>query len=334
MARRADKTHLTFDQCAAAYIEAKRHEWKNQKHAQQWTNTVMQHASPVFGKHLVQTITRDDVLKCLEPIWLTSNETASRLRGRIESILDWAKAKDLRHGDNPAAWRGGLQNLLSAPSKTQKIVNHPSLPYTELPAFMRRLQTTNGESASALIFLILTATRTSEVLNASWAEINDGVWAIPAGRMKAGREHRVPLSPAALELLDWRPKTGPFVFTNALLGDRPMSNMSMAMLLRRADMGHVTVHGFRSTFRNWAAECTSYPREVCEHALAHQLPDKVEAAYLRSDLLARRRALMGDWGVFCQSGAALPFSTEPSDTPAEAGKTSANSELTSSAAAA
>ncbi len=310
-ARQAERAAMSFDQCAASYIEAKRPEWKNAKHAQQWTNTLAQHASPVFGNLPVTSVRRDDVLRCLEPIWLTHNETASRLRGRIESVLDWAKAKGFREGDNPAIWRGGLQNLLSAPGKTQKVVNHPSLPYAELPAFFQQLKTTNGESAAALMFLILTATRTSEVLGATWDEIQAGkqaIWTIPEERMKAAREHRIPLSCPALDLLKRRPRVGPYVFSTAVLGNSAMSNMCMAMLLRRARMTHITVHGFRSTFRDWAGEQTSYPGEVCEHALAHQLPDKVEAAYFRSDLLDRRRDLMQDWAVFCESGDQLSSS--------------------------
>lgn len=308
VARQTARTALTFDQCATLYIQAKRPEWKSAKHAQQWTNTLTQHASPVFGSSPVAAMSRDDILRCLEPIWLTHNETASRLRGRIESVLDWAKAKNMRAGDNPAVWKGGLQNLLPAPGKTQKVTNHPSMPYAEIPAFVKRLKTISGESAKALTFLILTATRTSEALGATWTEINnlrdakDAIWAIPGERMKAGREHRVPLSALALTLLQSQPKIGTFIFSNAALGDKALSNMSMAMLLRRAGLAHVTVHGFRSSFRNWAAEQTSYPREVCEHALAHQLLDRVEAAYLRSDLLGKRRALMHDWATYCESG--------------------------------
>ncbi len=314
--RQAERAALTFDDCAAKYIEAKRHEWKNAKHAQQWQNTLSQYASPVFGDRSIASLTREDVLRCLEPIWLTRNETASRLRGRIESVVDWAKAKNLYAGDNPATWKGGLQNLLAAPSKTQKVVNHPSLPYAQLPDFFRKLQSMPGVSAVALQFLILTAGRTNEVMGATWAEMSrlpksessedklaHAIWTIPQARMKGGKEHRVPLSGAAVKVLETCRRAGPYVFSNAISGDKPMSNMALAMLLRRAitdpKADPITVHGFRSTFRNWAAEQTSYPREVCEHALAHQLPDKVEAAYLRSDLLDKRRALMQDWAGFC-----------------------------------
>ena len=322
IAKQVAQSALSFNDCAARFIQAKRHEWKNAKHAQQWHNTLTQYASPIFGSRPIASLTRDDVLRCLEPIWLTRNETASRLRGRIESVVDWAKAKDLFAGDNPAAWKGGLQNLLAAPSKTQKVVNHPSLPYAELPSFFKKLQGMPGVGAVALQFLILTGCRTNEVLGASWVEMSDQskpgkseadtsaqkVWTIPQERMKAGREHRVPLSDAALELLGSCRRTGPYVFSNAISGDKAMSNMALAMVLRHAvsdpKAAPITVHGFRSTFRNWAAEQTSYPREVCEHALAHQLPDKVEAAYLRSDLLDKRRSLMADWAGFCLSNSA------------------------------
>ena len=309
VAKQTARAALTFDQCAALYIQAKSPEWKNAKHAQQWANTLAQHASPIFGQSVISSVGREDVLRCLEPIWLTRNETASRLRGRIESILDWAKAKGMRVGENPAVWKGGLQNLLAAPSKTQKVVNHPSMPYSGIPALMQELKKAEAQSAKALMLLILTATRTSEALNAMWSEVNtsdvskEAIWTIAADRMKAGREHRVPLSISACQVLQNQLKHGQYVFSNDVSGDKPMSNMAMAMPLRRLGHDQYTVHGFRSSFRNWAAEKTAYPREVCEHALAHQLPDKVEAAYLRSDLLDKRRALMSDWAAYCESAA-------------------------------
>lgn len=280
-------------------------------------------------------VSRADVLRCLEPIWLTHNETASRLRGRIESVVDWAKAKGLFRGDNPAAWKGGLQNLPAAPSKAQKKTHHPSLPYALLPTFFRHLQTMPGVGSQPLQFLILTACRTSKVLGAAWAEMshlpthnknqisttsspqaaehsNETVWTIPQERMKAKIEHRVPLVGAPLDILAGCWRAGPLVFSNTAEGDKPMSNMALAMLLRRTVAAApelapmpITVHGFRSTFRNWAAEQTSYPREVCEQALAHQLSNKVESAYLRSDFLDKRRALMADWARFCLSGSRL-----------------------------
>ena len=290
---------LSFDTCAEKYIAAKQPEWKNAKHAQQWANTLGQYASPVFGKLAVSAITRQHVLACLEPIWLTKNETASRLRGRIEAVLDWAKARDMRAGENPAAWKGGLQNLLAAPSKTQKRKSHPFLPYAEVPAFMQRLKQMDGQSALALQFLILTATRTTETTDSQWSELQGDVWVIPAQRMKKAIEHRIPLSEPALALLASLPRRGPYLFPRDPIGEKPLSNMAMAMLLRRMGMDKITVHGFRSSFRMWSAEKTSYPKDVCERALSHQLVDKVEAAYMRSDFLDLRRALMRDWGGFC-----------------------------------
>lgn len=349
VARQAELAALSFDDCAARFIEAKRHEWKNAKHAQQWQNTLAQYASPVFGTHPIGSVTRDDVLRCLEPIWLSRNETASRLRGRIESVVDWAKAKGLFTGDNPAAWKGGLQNLLATPSKTQRVTNHPSMAYEELPVFLTKLQSMPGVGALALRFLILNACRTSEVLGATWVEVsrlpkiedpktlklatdkrvnkgeqretieNEALWIIPKERMKGGREHRVPLSGAVVQLLRGCRRAGPYVFSNAVAGDRAMSNMALAMLLRRAGVAHVTVHGFRSTFRNWAAERTNYPREVCEHALAHALPDKVEAAYMRSDLLDRRRAVMEDGASYCLGRPSGSSDVEGGDSSAAAG---------------
>lgn len=296
----SNEHHVSFDECATRYIEAHSPSWKNAKHAQQWRNTLAQYASPVFGSLPVQSITRTHVLRCLEPIWHTRTETASRVRSRIESVLDSARALGLREGENPAVWKGGLQNLLSAPAKMQKVVNHPALPWSEIPAFFARLRTASGTSAVALSFLILTASRTGEVLAAHQREFDGDVWIIPGERMKANREHRVPLSKQAQAIVSKRPIGDGWLFS-ADGRSRPLSSMALAMQLRRMDMGHVTVHGFRSSFRDWCAECTNYPREVCEHALAHQLPDKVEAAYMRSDLLNKRRALMAEWANFCYS---------------------------------
>ena len=290
---------LSFNTCAEKYIAAKQPEWKNAKHAQQWANTLGQYASPVFGKLAVSAINRQHVLACLEPIWLTKNETASRLRGRIEAVLDWAKARDMRSGENPAAWKGGLQNLLAAPSRTQKTKSHPFLPYAEVPAFMQRLKHMDGQSALALQFLILTASRTTETTDAQWSELQGDVWVIPEDRMKKGIEHRIPLSEPALALLATLPRSGLYMFPRDALGEKPLSNMAMAMLLRRMGMDKITVHGFRTSFRMWSAEKTNYPKDVCERALSHQLVDKVEAAYMRSDFLELRRGLMRDWGGFC-----------------------------------
>jgi integrase len=291
---------LSFDQCAAQYIEAKRPEWKNPKHAQQWTNTLASYASPVFGRITVADVTRDHVMRCLQPIWLLKNETASRLRGRIESVLDWAKARGFRSGDNPAVWKGGLQSLLAAPSKAQRSI-HPSMPYAQAPQFMQALRTREGVGPKALMLVILTACRSGEARLARWDEFNQPIWIVPGERMKAKLEHRVPLSKQVLSLLDevrtTEHHTQDWLFPGAKPG-MPISDMTMTKQLARMGYADLTVHGFRSTFRVWAAEQTHYPREVCEHALAHKLPDKVEAAYMRSDFLDKRAALMQDWANY------------------------------------
>ncbi|MEO6292763.1 MAG: integrase arm-type DNA-binding domain-containing protein [Burkholderiaceae bacterium] len=296
------KARLTFDQCAEQYILAKQPEWKNAKHAQQWTNTLATYASPVMGNIPVADVSQDHVLACLQPIWLTKTETASRLRGRIEAVLDWAKVRGLRIGDNPAVWKGGLQSLLAAPKKAQQSGNHASMSYAQAPTFMRQLLKLEGAGAKSLAMVILTACRSGEVRLTTWGEFQDEIWTIPAERMKAEVEHRVPLSKQVLSLLATikHPQSKPtdFVFPGTKSG-KPTSNMTMAEQLKRMGLGDFTVHGFRSTFRVWTAEKTNYPREVCEHALAHSLPDKVEAAYMRSDYLYKRTALMQEWADFC-----------------------------------
>jgi integrase len=293
---------MTFRQCAEAYIDAHRKSWKNDKHAAQWPASLSAYAYPVVGDLPVQSIDVALVTKALEPIWRDKTETASRLRGRIETVLDWAKARGYRDGDNPARWRGHLDKLLPARAKVQRVEHHAALPYTKIGSFMAQLREQDGMSALALQFLIQTATRTSEVLNATWAEVDldAGVWTIPEGRMKAGREHRVPVSKSALALLRELHKhhVGDFIFSSAKPA-RPLSNMAMLKLLDRMGHADLTVHGFRSTFRDWAAERTNFPREVAEHALAHSLPDKVEAAYRRGDLFDKRRNLMDAWARFC-----------------------------------
>jgi integrase len=309
---------MTFKQCAEAYIEAHKGSWKNDKHAAQWPSTLETYAYPVFGDLSVQTIDVALVTKAVEPIWKTKTETASRLRGRIERVLDWATVRGYRQGDNPARWRGHLETLLPQRAKVQKVQHHAALPYAEIGAFMAALRGQDGTAASALEFLILTATRTGEVIGATWDEIDPGaaVWTIPPDRMKAGKEHRVPLSKPALAVLtrlrDGAPDAAPgtFVFPGLKAG-KPLSNMAMLKLLERMDRSDLTVHGFRSTFRDWAAERTNFPREVAEHALAHSLPDKVEAAYRRGDLFEKRRQIMDAWARFCgtteSSGAIVPL---------------------------
>jgi integrase len=293
---------MTFRQCAEAYIEAHKAGWQNAKHAAQWSSTLKTYAYPVFGALPVQAVDVGLIAKVLEPIWTTKTETASRLRGRIERVLDWATVRGYRQGDNPARWRGHLDQLLPARSRVQKVQHHAALPYAEVGQFMADLREQDTTSALALEFLILTATRTAEVIGATWSEIDldAAVWTIPPERMKARKEHRVPLSKPALAILKrlHKHRAGEFVFMGARLG-KPLSNMTLLMLLVRMGRADLTVHGFRSTFRDWAAERTSFPREVAEHALAHSLPDKVEAAYRRGDLFEKRRRLMAAWALYC-----------------------------------
>jgi integrase len=244
------------------------------------------------------------VLTVLEPIWHKKTETATRVRGRIEQVLDWAKARGYRYGENPARWRGHLDKLLPARTKIAKVRHHPALPYVELPVFMAALRSREGVSARALEFTILTAARTNETIYAKRSEIDLQwrLWIVPAERMKAGREHRVPLSERAVEILRTTATTDEFVFPGARAGS-PLSNMAMLELLRGMTNAGLTVHGFRSTFRDWASEQTSYANELLEMALAHAVLDKVEAAYRRGDLLEKRRRLMSDWARYCEQQA-------------------------------
>jgi integrase len=293
---------MTFDDCATAYITAHEAAWRNPKHRQQWKNTLSTYVSPVLGKLPVAAVDTGLVLKVLEPIWARKPETASRVRGRMEAVLDWAKVRGYRTGENPARWRGHLDHLLPAKSKVRKVEHHAALPYAQVGAFVASLHEQPGISAHTLEFLILTATRTGETLGATWDEVDIGakLWTIPAGRMKAGKEHRVPLSDAALAVLkEMREiRHSDYVFPGGR-DRRPLSEMSLLMLLRRMKHGDITAHGFRSTFRDWAAERTTFPREVAEAALAHAIPDAVEAAYRRGDLVDKRRKLMDAWAAYC-----------------------------------
>ena len=297
---------MTFKQCAEKYIEAHRAGWKSAKHADQWTNTLTTYADPVFNSQPVSAIDTTLVMKVLEPIWATKTETASRVRGRIESVLDWATVRGYRTGENPARLKGHLDTLLPKRSRVQKVVHHPALPYVNVAAFMKTLQSQEGTAARALEFLILTATRTNEVIGATWSEfdLEEGVWTIPAERMKMRKEHRVPLSARAIALIKAQEdmKQGDYVFPGARY-KKPLSNMAMLQLLERMKRDAITVHGFRSTFRDWAGETTHYPREVCEAALAHGIKDKAEAAYARGDLFAKRASLMEDWAEFAGTDA-------------------------------
>jgi integrase len=293
---------ITFDVCAAAYIDAHKAGWKNAKHRDPWPTTLNTYASPVFGPLPVQAVDVGLVMKALEPIWQTKSETASRLRGRIEAVLDWATVRGYRKGDNPARWRGHLDKLLPARSKFQKVEHHPALPYDELADFVAMLRSQEGIAARALEFLILTATRTGEVIGARWDEVDLGekIWVVPAARMKAGREHRVPLSGSAVAILEEMKKIreSDFVFPGGKRG-KPLSNMAMLAVLKRIGRSDLTNHGFRSSFRDWAGERTNFPREVAEMALAHTVGDKVEAAYRRGDLFQKRRQMMDGWARLC-----------------------------------
>jgi integrase len=295
---------MTFKECAARYIASHRAGWRNPKHAAQWEATLATYAEPVMGRLSVQDIDTALVLKVLEPIWTVKPETAGRVRGRMESILDWAKVRGYRAGENPARWRGHLDKQLPARSKVRRVEHHAALPYAELPGFLVRLREQEGIAARALEFAILTAARTGEVIGARWSEMDlvEKAWMLAAARMKAGREHRVPLSGRALAILqEMRPHRqadDAFVFPGGK-NARPLSNMAFLMLLRRMGLGDVTAHGFRSSFRDWVAERTSFPAEVAEIALAHTVSDKTVAAYNRSDLFDRRRRLMAAWATFC-----------------------------------
>ncbi len=309
---------MTFKSAAEKYIEANEAGWKNTKHAAQWSSTLETYAYPTIGQLQVAHIETSHVVGILEPIWNSKTETASRLRGRIESILDWAKVRGYRKGENPARWKGHLDHLLPARAKVQKVKHHAALDYRNVSNFIASLKLVDGMGARALEFAILCASRSNEVRGATWAEIDAtaGVWIIPAGRMKAEREHRVPLSPAALAILDSLPR---IAGTNLIFPSGKndvLSDMTLTAVIRRmhaartkaGDAGWcdntgkiITAHGFRSTFRDWAGEMTAYPREVIEHALAHLLKDKAEAAYQRGDLLEKRRCLMNDWATYCTS---------------------------------
>jgi integrase len=312
-ARKRDQARLrientkatTFREVAEQYISARQigeAGWRNAKHAAQWASTLKSFAYPMFGDLPVQVVDRSLVIKTLDPIWSTKHETARRLRGRIETILDFAQARGFRPDDaaNPAR-REALKAAF--PQFKRSVKHHSALKYQEVGAFMADLRNREGSAARALEFAILTAARTGEVLGAKWAEIDEAarVWVVPGNRMKSGREHRVPLSDAALQVLDGmkqNPRESDLVFPS--VGKKgPMSNMAMLKLLQRMGRPEITVHGFRSTFRDWAAEETEFRNEVLEMALAHSVGDDVEAAYRRGDMFQKRRAPMDAWADFC-----------------------------------
>jgi integrase len=303
--RLADAKRLSFKQCAEKYIATHQSAWKNDRHRAQWRSTLSTYAYPIIGELPVASVDTALVTRVLEPMWASTTETATRVRGRIESVLDWAKARGYRSGENPARWKGHLSNLLAKPDQLKKrngSRHHPALPYADIPAFMRELRERDSVSARALEFTILTAARTGEVLGAKRQEIDlaDKTWTVPAERMKAGREHRVPLSERALEILQDLPREhgNPHLFPGGKAG-APLSQMAMLQLLRGM-RPRLSVHGFRSTFRDWCAERTNYPSEVAEMALAHTVSDKVEAAYRRGDLKDKRSRLMAEWAKYAQ----------------------------------
>jgi integrase len=295
---------VSFSQCAAAYIENHRASWRNEKHAAQWEATLRTYAYPVFGTLPVAVVDTALVVKVLDPVWSKKTETASRLRGRIEAVLDFATVRGYRVGENPARWKGHLKEALPAPSRLRKVEHHAALPYSGIGAFMTDLRKREGGAAAALEFAILAAARTGEVIGARWSEIDltGGLWTIPADRMKAGVEHRIPLSEQAQEVLRRvaSTKVNDIVFSGQKPG-RSLSNMALLMVLRRMGRDDITAHGFRSTFRDWAAERTNFPNEVCEAALAHVIGNKAEAAYRRGDLFEKRRKLMEAWGSYCSA---------------------------------
>jgi integrase len=286
-----------------ALLAAKAPEWRNAKHRAQWAMTLRTYAAPLWPVPVAEVDTAA-VLSALQPVWQAKPETASRLRGRIEAVLDFAKAHGQREGENPARWRGHLDKLLPKRGKLTR-GHHAAMAYREIPAFMARLRERDAIAALALEFTILTAARTGEALGAQWREVDfeAKVWTVPAPRMKAGREHRVLLSGQAMEILKKLAgaKTGEFIFPGQRL-ERPLSSMALAMVLRRLKMEGVTTHGFRSAFRDWCGEETSFPREIAEAALAHVTKDKTEAAYRRGDALQKRRALMEAWASYCEAG--------------------------------
>jgi integrase len=291
---------ITFKAAAEQYLEANRAGWRNGKHAAQWTSTLATYVYPVFGTGPVGDVTASDVLRVLTPIWATKPETASRVRGRIEAVLDYAKVHGWREGENPARWKGGLAMTLPARNKVRRVKHHAALPYGEVPDLMKVLGAMEGLGPIALRFLVLTAARTGEVIGAQWNEVDlaKGIWTVPRERMKAAREHRVPLNVEAITLLEALPRVGELVFPGMKRG-KPLSNMALLQTLRRMKRSDLTAHGFRSSFRDWSAEMTSFPREVIEASLAHTIGSKVEAAYLRSDLFDKRRLLMKAWGQHC-----------------------------------
>ena len=306
-ARLAAAQRLEFDKAADAYIREHESTWRNLKHAQQWRNTLATYVSPKFGSVAVSEIDQADVLRALSPIWKTKTETATRLRGRIEQVLDWATAHGHRTGPNPARWRGQLEHILADPGKVAPVKHHAAVPLAKLPAVFQQVAAVHGQSARALCFLILTAARSGEVRGMVWSELDldAGLWTVPASRMKAHKEHRVPLSRQALALLSQQPRLPlvEHVFPSNRKG--PLSDMALTVLMRRHELGAVP-HGFRSTFRDWAGEMTHHPRDAVELCLAHAIDTKTEAAYRRGDMLDKRAAIMQEWADYAAPALGSP----------------------------
>ena len=300
LAHRQAPRGMTFREAAEACLAVKAPDWKNAKHRQQWANTLAEYVLPLIGDRDVKSIETADVLAVLRPIWTTKHETARRLRQRIEIVLGHATAAGARSGLNPARWDDNLAALLPRMAKARRVKHHAALPWADAAEFMAELQKQEGSAARALRFVILTACRSGEARLATWGEVDlrSAMWVIPPERMKAHKEHRVPLTPAALAVLGPRGDAGDLLFPAQRDRHKPLTDTALGKLLKRISRGDLTVHGFRSTFRDWAGEATAHPREVAEHALAHGLSDATEAAYQRGDLLQKRRVLMNDWGAF------------------------------------
>lgn len=314
-AKLAISRRVTFDECAHQYIEAHKAEWKNAKHYDQWVSTLAAYVSPHIGALPVSDVDTGLVLKCLEPIWTTKTETAVRLKGRIERILGWATTRGFRSGENPARWKDHLDHLLAAPGKIAKERHYPALPYTDIGAFMAELKKRPGVTSQALEFAILTASRSGEIRGATWGEINfdEALWTIPPERMKMGKEHRVPLSRRAVAILKERQKENSEGYIFPGRGGSIVSDASLNAVIKRMNAEEeagprwvepktgegVVQHGFRSTFMDWAAETTDYPKELRDMSLAHAVDDKVEAAYRRGDLYQKRVCIMEDWAAYC-----------------------------------
>jgi integrase len=305
---------VTFKSAAEDYVKANEAAWTNAKHAQQWRNTLATYAYPSIGHLPVSTIAVADILDMLnsDRLWQEKTETASRLRQRVEKVLDAAKAKGQRQGDNPAAWGGNLDALLPKPSRVSKVKPHTALAFSQVPVFMSRLRASTGMASRMLELAVLCTNRSAEVRGAVWSEfdLDAGLWVIPAARMKADREHRIPLAAASIQLLRNLPRRGDLVFPSPT--DKAFSDAAMSSVLKRLGVD-VTQHGFRSSFRDWVAETTSYPGDMAELALAHKIANEVEAAYRRGDMLERRREMMEAWATFCLSDLTRQAASEESE---------------------